>query len=92
MALTIWKFPLKLTDSQDVEMPLGARILSVAEQHGVICMWALINPHPEVGRASRQINIIGTGHPAVYEYDADYIGTVLTCGGDFVWHVFARRA
>ncbi|MBX3579959.1 MAG: hypothetical protein KF723_22375 [Rhizobiaceae bacterium] len=92
MALTIWKFPLKITDVQDVEMPIGSRILSVAEQHGVICLWALVNPHPEAGKAVRRITIVGTGYPVPHGYTADYIGTVLTSGGDLVWHVFARRA
>lgn len=93
MSLSIWKFPLRLTDVQDVEVPAGAETLHVDEQHGNLCLWALVNPHPEVPKRKLTILIVGTGHPAPSPLSVDkYVGTVLTSGGDLVWHVFTRRA
>lgn len=90
MALTVWKFPLEITDVQDIAMPAGAQILTAAEQRGVLCLWAIVDPaRPNL---LMRVTIVGTGHTAPGEDEADYIGTVLTSGGDLVWHVFARRA
>lgn len=82
---TIWKFPLALTDRQDVVMPRGARVLSVAEQHGKLCLWALVNP--DADRVKRALRIAGTGHPCDARA-AHLVGTVLCAGGSLVWHVF----
>lgn len=41
--MTIWKFPLKITDYQLVVMPECAQILSVQMQYGTLCLWALVN-------------------------------------------------
>lgn len=41
----IWKFPLKVTDEQEVELPSQHRILSVGVQDDEqICLWAMVDP------------------------------------------------
>ena len=83
--MTIWKFPLHLTDSQEVEMPKSAEVLTVQTQKGSICLWATVES--ESPRSKRSFRIIGTGH----EFDGGllaYVGTVQQ--GSFVWHVFER--
>lgn len=34
----VWKFELQLTDTQSMEMPAGAKLLSVANQNGVLSL------------------------------------------------------
>jgi len=87
---TIHKYPLRITDTQDVPMPFGARILTAQLQNGGLSLWALVEngntPEP------REVRIVGIGNPADVE-GFDYIATV-QMGGDWqlVWHVFAELA
>lgn len=80
----ILKFPLDVTDSQVIVMPEGAAILCVQAQHDNICLWALVTPNRP--REKRVFRIHGTGHPC--DEEGNYIGTVQTADGAFVWHVF----
>ncbi len=81
---TIWKYQLEVTVSQDILMPEGAVLLAVYEQHGTLCLWALVESN--AAQETHQIRIVGTGH--AYEGGGDYLGTALTQGGSLVWHVF----
>ena len=81
--MTIWKFPLELTNKQEVQMPVGANVISVDNQHGQICMWALVNDEAE--KETRTFEVVGTGH-YMRDIDRDFVGTVQQ--GPFVWHVF----
>jgi hypothetical protein len=84
---TIYKYPLRIDDVQGVAIPFGARILTVQEQKGVVTLWALVENTntPEMW----EVRIVGTGNSAPGE-GFDYVGSVQTSGGRFVWHVFAR--
>lgn len=82
----ILKYTLEITDYQDVTIPHGI-ILSVAEQAGALCMWALVEP--EGRERTHCIRIFGTGGP-VHRSEAElgrFIGTVPMSNG-LVWHVF----
>lgn len=87
--MVIWKFELKVTDMQHISMPSGAEILSVANQNGALCLWAMV--HPEHPKEERSIEIIGTGNPIPVGMGVDrkFIGTAVV--NPFVWHVFERR-
>ena len=82
----IWKFELQVTDAQRVIMPEGAKLLSVGDQRGTLCLWALCDP--SAGLEDRHIEIVGTGNPISQEVGIGrrFIGTVLM--EPFVWHVF----
>lgn len=79
----IFKYPLEITDTQEISMPAGAKILSVANQRGMLCLWALCDPKAK--RDSRTIEIVGTGNPWD-DRDSVFIGSVVI--EPFVWHVF----
>jgi hypothetical protein len=85
---SIYKYTLRATDEQVVELPYGARILSVANQRENMCLWALVNT--EQARTERRIIVIkGTGHSAEDIMSNDiFLGTVLLHNGDLVFHVF----
>jgi len=83
----IWKFPLEVVDVQEVEMPSGAKLLSVDCQQGCLCLWALV----DLDRATKErhlIEIIGIGNP-IESHHRSFIGTVQM--GAFVWHIFQRK-
>lgn len=79
---TIWKYTVRQTDSQEIEMPAGAKILAVRMQGSVLTLWAMVDPSEP--KESRTIQVYGTGHPAGSA--GVYIGTVQH--GPMVWHIF----
>ena len=83
---TIWKYHIKTTDVQFLDIPGGAQILSVQVQAGQPCIWALVNP--DADRRKRHIRICGTGHRVDERYIGTFVGTYQLNGGSLVFHVF----
>lgn len=83
---TIWKFPLKVADTQVIDIPMPADILTIQMQGETPCLWALVNPDAEE-KAIKAIAIFGTGHP-LPDRAMTYIGTFQLHGGALVFHVF----
>lgn len=86
--MTIYKYPLYISDRNEIEMPSDAKILCVQMQHGVLYIWALVDEVHSLTRF-RYIRIFGTGHPIDDPNKLRYIGTVND--GRFVWHVFEEE-
>lgn len=84
----IFKYPLEIVDHQQIEMPVGAKVLSVQEQNGQLCVWAKVDDAC-LSKEKRDFWISGTGHPCDHDVDG-FIGTVQQYGGNLVWHVFQR--
>lgn len=82
---TIWKFPLKVADVQQVEMPLPATVLTVQPQGMDVCAWAEVDPKGVKAKVS--IAIVGTGHP-MPEGRLRYINTFQLSGGALVFHAY----
>jgi hypothetical protein len=91
MEKTIFKYPLLVTDFQDVLLPIGAEILTIQTQDETACMWALVNPS-EKEKEIRNIEIFGTGHPIGYDMGISrkYISTFQMRDGQLVFHAFER--
>jgi hypothetical protein len=90
--MVIWKYPLQLTDQQEVMMPVGAEILTAKMQGGTVCLWAIVT-ESNLSRP-RDIRIIGTGNPfhedIEYWSAREFIGTVIDSDRGLVWHIFER--
>ena len=86
---TIYNYKLDVIDKQVIQLPQNAQILSVQEQHGELCLWALVEEQAET--EDWTIQIIGTGNPAYHVDAGDFIGTVQARGGYLVWHIFAQQ-
>lgn len=86
MSLSVWKFPLAITDTQTVMMPEGAKLLAAQMQGEQLCLWALVNPNSHRHQA-RTIEILGTGNQAP-DVARSYISTAQQFGGKLVWHIF----
>lgn len=84
---TIWKFPLAVADRQRIQMPKGAKVLTVQRQGDQACLWAIVNEQAET--ETRVFDVYGTGNPMPDLTDSEtrtYIGTFQVAF--FVWHVF----
>ena len=80
---TIWKWTLQ--PETTIDMPHGAKLLAVQEQHGEPQLWALVDPgatkYPRTFHAHR------TGHDLPDE-PGQYVGTFQMHGGSLGFHVF----
>lgn len=85
----IWKVQLKADiGRQAIKMPRGAKILSVQDQCGNLCLWAEVDT--EEPAETRNIRIYGTGHEVRTRYTSrlEYIATIQLFGGSFVLHIY----
>ena len=83
---TMYKYQLNVTDFQTIQMPKGAKILTVQVQSAYgPCLWALVDPTQELENV--KIRIAGTGHP-IEEDIVKHIGTFQLQGGALVFHAF----
>lgn len=86
---TIFKYPLELTDKQNIKLPYSARITAKPihaglDPQGELCVWAECDK--DSGKfATVTIYIVGTGNPLPDETSV-HIGSVTQ--GSFVWHVY----
>lgn len=85
----VYKYTLQAVSRQTVALPVGAQILSVAEQKGQVCLWALVDKD-EVKEEDRTIICVGTGHTEPNLGELRFFGTVLLRGGALVYHFFGE--
>ena len=79
---SIWKYDL--THDGVIEMPAGAKVLSVGWQKPHVKLWALVDP--EVPKVKRRVKLLSTGNEIVGE-GWEFAGTALA-PLDLVFHVF----
>lgn len=90
---TIWKYKLSAEKVVELEMPMGAEILSVQSIVNIVdpnpkelaYLWALVNPGNPMEK--RRFIIVPTGVDLDDE-DRTYIGTFQMESGDVILHVF----
>lgn len=83
----IYKYPLQVTDTQDVKAPEHATFLDAQFQGGQLCAWFLVEP--EKATEAITLRIFGTGHPITEPLDElIHLATVQEPG--FVWHIFEQ--
>jgi hypothetical protein len=87
--MRVFKYLIPVDDEPTVRLPLGARILSVGQQNGVMFLWALVNPG-EQRTERRTLRVAGTGHEIADVDELQFIGTVHMHGGALVFHIFER--
>ena len=86
--LTIFKYPVPAEDHFTLEMPKGAKILTVQAQRGNPQLWAMVDS--ETKKEKRYFRLAGTGHPLGDDYlkIINYIGTFQMGNGVLVFHLF----
>jgi hypothetical protein len=84
--IAVYKYPL-LNPQSAVDLPLGAEVLHVAEQHGQVQMWAKVNT--KAPAEMRIFQIFGTGHEIPNDgKERAFVSTFFVKDGLFVFHVF----
>jgi hypothetical protein len=83
--MVIWKYELRINDTQKIKMPRGAKGLDVQWQFDKLCMWVLCDENNIT--EDRVIAIYGTGHHLPMTIGT-YVGTFQMEGGNLVFHVF----
>lgn len=84
--MRIYKYPLQITDKQEIELPVTATVFSVQAHNNDLFFWAGVNINEKT--KPRVFRVIGTGHDIPDAKFLHYLGTVQTHGGSLVWHVF----
>lgn len=89
---TIHRYELPITDRPVIEMPIDARILPAPPSERLderIEIWAEVSDDADVVR--RVFRVVGTGNP-LPEDCGQFIGTVITHQGRYVWHVYEANS
>lgn len=83
---TIHKYQItELLRAVIVEMPKGAHVIAVAEQRGVLCLWAEVDDNEPL--EARTFCLVRTGNPLQGD-EGRHLGTAICNGGALVWHVY----
>lgn len=86
---TIFRYKIAITDKSVLLMPSGAKVLPSPpgdrNNGSEIEIWAQVDDTQPTER--REFRVVGTGNPMPDDCDT-FIGTVITHGGQFVWHLF----
>ncbi len=88
MSRAIFKYPLSLTDTQRVTLPVGSQVLTVQSQGGSLQLWAIV-PTNVTASEDVEVRVYGTGMP-VDVAGFRYLTTIQQGGGALVWHFFVR--
>ena len=95
MRPVIWKWQFflgpGLGSEHRLEMPLGAKVLTVAVQNGLPTLWARV-PDADAPRELRRFVFVGTGNEGELRASDEYLGTVQLAEGRLVLHIFERAA
>lgn len=73
-----------------IEMQVGAEILTAREQGDQICLWARVDMSQERSEM-RAFHVFNTGCEMPNDLDLKYVGTAMFQGGSLVMHVFENR-
>lgn len=80
----VFKYNLKVADKQQLELPIGATILTFDMQRERPVLWALVDP--ELPTETRMFRMAGTGH--AIDGALSHIGTSQLRDGGLVLHLF----
>lgn len=81
---TIYKYPIEITDSQEVEMPINAEAIHAGlDPQGTPCVWATVDNQNATEAVT--VLVVGTGNP-IPQRARRHVGSFNQ--GPFVWHIF----
>lgn len=89
---TVWKYQLQEGSHNVLEVPKGARFLSIVKQLDQPVLYALVNPkESEVEHWG--ISAVGTGQPLPDDMESrwEFLSTVVTFEGTLVWHCWKLK-
>lgn len=89
MSQTVWKFPLGREATQEIEVPVGAKIVHAAKQANQRpAIWAIVDSEQKATE-KRKILVVGTGWDLNGETEGKQVAHLGTFVHEpYVWHVF----
>jgi len=86
--MKICKYEIEIKGETSLNLPVGAKILTVQIQHNIPVLWAIVDLD-EVKKETRVFVLFGTGYEINHDIDLlNYIGTYQLYKGAFVGHLF----
>lgn len=83
---TIFKYPIEITNIQEVKLPVGFKVIHVGlDPNNTSCIWCEVDTNKELIRQT--VYVVGTGHKL--PPDAYHVGSFLQ--RVFVWHVYIKE-
>jgi len=84
----IFKYEIPVADHFELELPVGAEVLTFQSQKGGFYIWAIIEEGLDIEK--RYFRLAGTGHDLTEDYPKikKYIGTAQIADGGLVFHLF----
>lgn len=86
--MTVYKYPLQITDEQTVIMPKYPHYLTLQWVRGELCLYAVVKP--DNPPSEHKFIIVATGQEIPNDYPLIYMGTVTQRDERLVWHVFEQ--
>ncbi|MES2707138.1 MAG: hypothetical protein V4726_11110 [Verrucomicrobiota bacterium] len=83
--MKVFKYPLPGRLNL-LSVPFGWRALCLAIQHNEPQIWLEVDP--DAPRQQVEVHMVGTGGEV--PPGSTHVGTILTDGGNYVWHYYAR--
>ncbi len=88
MSRRVFKYPLRIENSQTVRFTGFVEILSVAVQQQQLVLYVVVNPDDK-RESELEVFIRGTGHDLGQDVSGyRFMGTHMTFGASLVWHVW----
>ena len=85
----VFKYAVRETDFQTVNLPVGSKILKIGNQNGSMQLWAMVNSR-EPNKLPLELAIVGTGNVTEISFE-NYVHYDTIILGAFVWHIYANR-
>jgi hypothetical protein len=83
----VYKYEVPPTDIFELDLPIGAEILSFQCQRDHPMLWALVDTLQEC-KITRRFRLAGTGHSIDPKFNLQYIGTCKMAEDSLIFHLF----
>ncbi len=89
--MKVYKYPVRVNTVETIDLPLGAKPLSIAFQYDKVYIYALVKPE-EQKTVSVQVIVAGTGEPLPEDIDTfTYLNTIQMFDQQWNLHGFYKK-
>jgi hypothetical protein len=88
--MIIYKYSLAVAEVNTIHAPVGAVILDIQDQNGIMSMWMLLD-ETELANERRRFIIVGTGKEFKHPPKGRLVHVKSVQLRGFVWHIFEEK-
>lgn len=88
MAMQVWKYEVKGTRKQIIEMPKNSEVLTVETVRNKVVLYAMVDTNAEL--VKREIIVEKTGWDLFLGREGKYLGTFKNKSESLVFHIFIK--